>query len=100
VIETGAVGIFLELVWVVLVGEMLVDDGELEPLLLVSSNVNAGVTWWNADLVTQIGSLSFSFSPVDFRSNSGMFLLVSCCCCCVVTDATLSAVCEDLLLIP
>jgi len=100
VIETGVVEILSVLVWVELVGEMLVNDGELDSLLLVSSNVNAGVTWWNADLATQIGSTSFSFSPAGFRSKSGLFLLVSCCCGCAVTGATLRAVGEDLLLMP
>jgi hypothetical protein len=82
VIETGVVvlEILSVLVWAGLIdGERLlfVNDGEqLESLLLVSSNVNAGVTWWNADLATQIGSTSFSFSPAPtnstgFRSKSG-----------------------------
>lgn len=78
-----------------LVGERLVVDGELEPLLLFSSNVSEGVTWWNADFATQTVSLSLSFVPVHLRSESILFLLVSCCCCCcswVVTGVALTEV--------
>lgn len=73
-----------------LVGEMLVVDGELDPLLLqFSSDANEGVTWWNADFVS-----TFSFRPaVDLRCSHSdddelffwfLLIIISFCCCEVV----------------